>query len=233
MFAGIRVFQRSSVLSTKMAMSTSANKGVGFIGLGNMGASMAKNLVANANVGQKMPVVVFDLNKDSVQKLVAAGAKSANSVKELAQQCSVIITMLPATAHVRGTLTGPDGIFENCPKGSLIIDSSTIDPLASRELHKQAVAKGLEMIDAPVSGGVTGAAAGTLTFMVGGSEQALEKSRVYLSAMGKNIVHCGDSGAGGITKLCNNLALAIGMIGTSEAMALVSDLILLFIVEYK
>jgi 3-hydroxyisobutyrate dehydrogenase len=151
---------------------------VGFIGLGNMGNSMAKNLLTNANIGQKMPVVVFDLNKDSVAKLVAQGAQSADTVKELAQKCDVIVTMLPATAHVKGTLTGPDGIFANAKKGTLIIDSSTIDPLASRDLVKQAHAAGMHMIDAPVSGGVTGAAAGTLTFMVGGTDSDLELARV-------------------------------------------------------
>jgi 3-hydroxyisobutyrate dehydrogenase len=140
---------------------------------------MAKNLLTNPNIGGKgVPVVVFDLNKEVVGKLVAQGAKSANTVKELAKQCSTIITMLPATAHVRGTLTGPNGVFANTAKGCLIIDSSTIDPLASRDLHKEAQSHGHHMIDAPVSGGVTGAAAGTLTFMVGGSEGDLEKARV-------------------------------------------------------
>ncbi len=172
---------RSNLTGSRRSMSN----GVGFIGLGNMGNSMAKNLLTNPNVGGKgVPVVVFDLNKEVVAKLVAQGAKSANTVKELAQQCSTIITMLPATAHVRGTLTGPDGVFANTGKGSLIIDSSTIDPLASRDLHKEAKSHGLHMIDAPVSGGVTGAAAGTLTFMVGGSEADLEKARVSCRCIG-------------------------------------------------
>jgi 3-hydroxyisobutyrate dehydrogenase len=170
---------------------------VGVIGLGNMGASMARNLVKNENIGKKMSVYVYDINADSVNKLVADGAKGAKSVAELAKNCSTIITMLPATAHVRGTLTGPDGVFSNAPVGALIIDSSTIDPIASKDLIDLAKALKMDMIDAPVSGGVTGAAAGTLTFMVGGSNDALERARPYLSAMGKNIVHCGDGGAGG------------------------------------
>lgn len=197
--------------------------GVGFIGLGNMGASMARNLANHGEVGKKVPVTVFDLNQESVKKLVdECGVRGATSVAEVARQSSVIITMLPATAHVRGTLTGPNGVFENAKKGSLIIDSSTIDPLASRDLCNIAKEHGHEFIDAPVSGGVTGAFAGTLTFMVGGSDASLQRARVVLGAMGRNIVHCGDSGAGGITKLCNNLSLAISMIGTCEAMALVS-----------
>lgn len=124
------------------------------------------------------------------------------------------------TKHVEATLLGPEGVFAHAARGTMIIDSSTIDPLASQALHKEAAAKCMYMLDAPVSGGVTGAAAGTLTFMVGGDEEALEKGRAVLQAMGKNIVHCGGPGAGGVTKLCNNLSLAISMIGTSEAMAL-------------
>lgn len=202
--------------------SSAAQSGnVGFIGLGNMGNSMARNLLKNPNVGQKVSVYVYDINKESVNKLASEGAKAASSVTELAKNCSTIFTMLPATAHVRQTLTGPNGVFAHAPKNALIVDSSTIDPIASKELIDAAHKAGLEMIDAPVSGGVTGAAAGTLTFMVGGSDAALERARPYLSAMGKNIVHCGGPGAGEITKLCNNLALAISMIGTSEAMALV------------
>lgn len=196
--------------------------GVGFIGLGNMGASMARNLLQNSEVGKKVPVTVFDLNKDSVAKLVEVGAKSANSVAELAKNSSVIVTMLPATAHVRGTLLGDNGVFKNAAKGSLIIDSSTIDPLASRDFYTAAKEHGHDFLDAPVSGGVTGAFAGTLTFMVGGDDAVLNRAKTVLNAMGRNIVHCGPSGAGGITKLCNNLSLAISMVGTCEAMALVS-----------
>lgn len=201
----------------------SLHGGVGFIGLGNMGASMARNLVQNAEVGKKVPVTVFDLNKESVAKLVEVGAKAADSVAELARTSSVIVTMLPATAHVRGTLLGDQGVFKNAPKGALIIDSSTIDPLASRDFYTAAKEHGHEFLDAPVSGGVTGAFAGTLTFMVGGDDATLNRAKPVLNAMGRNIVHCGPSGAGGITKLCNNLSLAISMVGTCEAMALVSS----------
>jgi len=172
------VLRCNSQLFSRDIRSMSSLGTVGFIGLGNMGNSMAKNLLANPNVGQKTSVVVYDINKESVEKLVAQGAKGANSVKELAAQCSVVFTMLPATQHVKKTLLGADGVFENIQKGGLVVDSSTIDPLTSKELIELAATKGLEMIDAPVSGGVTGAAAGTLTFMVGGTEVALEKARV-------------------------------------------------------
>lgn len=208
------------ILNKKAYSSSRSMSSVGFIGLGNMGFSMAKNLLNNAEVGKKVPIVVYDLNAEVVQKMVDMGAKKATTIPELAAQCSTIVTMLPATAHVKGTLTGPNGVFTHCKKGTLVIDSSTIDPLTSKDLIALAESTGNSMIDAPVSGGVTGAAAGTLTFMVGGDKEVLERARVYLSAMGKNIVHCGGPGAGGITKLCNNLALGIQMIGISEAMAL-------------
>lgn len=177
---------------------------------------MAKNLIKNG----KNSLVVYDLNPASVEDLQKEGASTVKEVKDLAASVDVVVTMLPATAHVKSTLLGADGVFQNLKKGSLVIDSSTIDPLASRELAEAAKTLSIDFLDAPVSGGVTGAAAGTLTFMVGGNEQQVERARPYLSAMGKNIVHCGDSGTGGITKLCNNLSLAISMIGTCEAMAL-------------
>lgn len=181
---------------------------------------MAQNVLKSEEIKKRSDVVVYDINSSAVTTMEALGATGAKSVAELAKECHVIITMLPATKHVQQTLLGPDGVFQNAPKGSLIIDSSTIDPIASQEMSKVAASLGHYMIDAPVSGGVTGAAAGTLTFMVGGQKDALEKARPILEAMGKNIIHCGGPGAGGVTKLCNNLSLAISMIGTSEAMAL-------------
>lgn len=172
------VIRTQNSLFGRELRSMSSTGAVGFIGLGNMGNSMAKNLLNNENVGKKTSVFVYDINQDSVNKLVAQGAKSAATVKELASQCSVVFTMLPATQHVRKTLLGPDGVFENIQKGGLVVDSSTIDPLASKEFIETAAKNGIDMIDAPVSGGVTGAAAGTLTFMVGGSEISLERARV-------------------------------------------------------
>eukprot|EP01031_Cornospumella_fuschlensis_P042097 gene42097-51399_t len=149
---------------------------IGFIGLGNMGLSMAKNILKN-EVGQKHGLVVYDISPQAVQAVTSLGAKSARNVVELAKQCSVIITMLPMTKHVQDTVAV---VLENSRKGTLIIDSSTIDPLASQNMQKEAKQRGLIMIDAPVSGGVTGAAAGTLTFMAGGDESALEKARPVL-----------------------------------------------------
>lgn len=180
---------------------------------------MAKNLLKNSK-----SVVVFDLSKDAVARLEAAGAKKAETIADIAKACSTIITMLPATAHVAGVLRGADGVFANGTKGSLVIDCSTIDPVASRELNQEAVANGFRMIDAPVSGGVTGAEAGTLTFMIGGSESNVLAAKEILACMGKNQIHCGEAGAGESVKLCNNLALAVQMIGTSEALNLGQNL---------
>ena len=141
----------------------------------NMGASMAKNLISS-----KFDVTVYDLNVESYHKLVEVGAKVSPSVKEIAENCDVIITMLPATKHVIGVMRGEDGIFNNAKPGTLIIDSSTIAPLASQHLHEEAHDKKLRIVDAPVSGGVTGATAGTLTFMVGGTEDSFQMAKVSL-----------------------------------------------------
>ncbi|CAM9396010.1 unnamed protein product [Ectocarpus fasciculatus] len=197
--------------------SVRMNSTIGFVGLGNMGAHMAKNLLKHSKS-------VYDLSKDAVSSLEAAGATRAETIAELARgmqsSSTTIITMLPATAHVAGVLQGPDGVFANGSKGALIIDCSTIDPVASRDLNNDAAKQGFRMIDAPVSGGVTGAEAATLTFMVGGSADNVAAAKDILSCMGKNQIHCGDAGAGESVKLCNNLALAVQMIGTSEALAL-------------
>lgn len=204
---------RKAFLSTARASRNISN--IGFIGLGNMGSSMATNLLKEFN-----SVTVYDLNADAVKELVGKGAKSAASVKDIALSCDAIITMLPATKHVRGVLEGPDGIFENAKEGTIIVDSSTIDPTSTMELNEIAQSKGLKMLDAPVSGGVTGAAAGTLTFMIGGKQEDLDIAAPLFNAMGSNANLCGAAGAGETAKLCNNLALAIQMIGTSEALAL-------------
>jgi len=194
--------------------STNTQK-VGFIGLGNMGRHQASNLIKKG-----FQVVVYDKSQDAVEALKAKGATSAKSPKEIAEQTNVIVTMLPASAHVKEVYTGADGIFSTVKKGSLLMDSSTIDPETARHVAKLATEKGATMIDCPVSGGVGGAEAGTLTFMVGGSADAFEQAKPYLSAMGKNIVHCGDQGTGQVAKVCNNLVLGISMLGVSEAMNL-------------
>jgi 3-hydroxyisobutyrate dehydrogenase len=153
--------------------STVSRSNVGFIGLGNMGSSMATNLL------KKYPnLKVFDILKDNVVKLTSIGAHAAISPVQLAKECNVIVIMVPATQHVIGLLRGPNGIFNQAQPGTLIIDSSTIDPITSKELIQEARSRNLKMIDAPVSGGVTGAAAGTLTFMVGGSLQDFDEAKV-------------------------------------------------------
>lgn len=189
---------------------------IGFLGLGNMGAPMAHNLL---KAGHRLSV--FDLSASAVASLVEAGATAAASPATLAQSdVEVIITMLPAAAHVKGVYLGADGLLANVRTGVLLIDSSTIDPYSAREVAKVALAQGNPMLDAPVSGGTGGAAAGTLTFMVGGAPSAFEQAQPILAAMGRNIVHCGAAGNGQVAKVANNMLLGISMIGVAEAMAL-------------
>src|SRR6201996_6928495 len=188
---------------------------IAFIGLGNMGAPMAHNLLKAGHA-----VNVFDLNAQAVQALVDAGAKAASSPKAAVADAECVITMLPAAAHVRSVLTADDGIFAGIAKGVTIIDSSTIDPASVKAFAELAAQHGNAFVDAPVSGGTGGAAAGTLTFMVGGSAAAYEQVKPVLSSMGKNIVHCGETSTGQVAKICNNLVLGITMAGVSEAMAL-------------
>ncbi|WP_118183366.1 3-hydroxyisobutyrate dehydrogenase [Paraburkholderia phosphatilytica] len=192
---------------------------IGFIGLGNMGAPMARNLLKAGHA-----VTVFDLSTDAVGALVDAGAKAAASPRAAATDVECVITMLPAAAHVRSVLSGDDGILAGIAKGVAIVDSSTIDPATVKACAQLAAAQGNLFVDAPVSGGTSGAAAGTLTFMVGGTAAAYEQVKPVLLSMGKNIVHCGDTGTGQIAKICNNLVLGITMAGVAEAMALGASL---------
>lgn len=188
---------------------------IAFIGLGNMGAPMARNLLKAGHA-----LNVFDLDARAVRPLVDAGASAAPSPKAAVAGADCAITMLPAAAHVRSVLTADDGILAGIAKGVPIIDSSTIDPASAQAFAALAAAHGNPFVDAPVSGGTGGAAAGTLTFMVGGSAAAFEQVRPVLSAMGKNLVHCGAAGAGQGAKICNNLVLGITMAGVAEAMSL-------------
>jgi 3-hydroxyisobutyrate dehydrogenase len=188
---------------------------IGFIGLGHMGAPMALNLLKAGHT-----LSVFDLSETAMQTLADAGAQRAASPKAAASGAEWVVTMLPAAAHVRSVLTAEDGVLAGIAKGVTIIDSSTIDPASAREFAALAAKQGNAFIDAPVSGGTGGAAAGTLTFMVGGSAVAYESVKPVLSGMGKNIVHCGDTGTGQVAKICNNLVLGITMAGVAEAMAL-------------
>lgn len=186
-----------------------------FIGLGNMGAPMASNLLKAGH-----EVTVFDLSKPAVEALVGEGARTAETGKAAAEGAECVITMLPAGRHVEAVYLGDDGLLSALPAGTLVIDSSTIAPETARAVADAAIAKGLAFIDAPVSGGVGGAKAGTLTFICGGEESTFNKARPILEGMGKNIFHAGASGAGQVAKICNNMLLAILMAGTSEALAL-------------
>lgn len=189
---------------------------IGFLGLGNMGGPMARNLL---KAGHR--VSVFDPSGQAVAALVEAGATSAISPAAVAQaSVEAIVTMLPAAAQVKQVYLGKDGLLANVAPGVLLIDCSTIDPLSAREVATLALAQGNPMLDAPVSGGTGGAAAGTLTFMVGGPASAFDQAGPILSAMGKNLVHCGDSGNGQVAKIANNMLLGISMVGVAEAMAL-------------
>jgi 3-hydroxyisobutyrate dehydrogenase len=188
---------------------------IGFVGLGNMGAPMARNLLKAGHTLQ-----VFDVSAPAVQALADAGAQPAASPKLAAAGAECVITMLPAAAHVRGVLTGDDGVLAGIARGVTIVDSSTIDPASVKSFAELAQRQGNAFVDAPVSGGTGGAAAGTLTFMVGGTAHAYEQVKPVLSAMGGNIVHCGDTGTGQVAKICNNLVLGITMAGVAEGMAL-------------
>ncbi|WP_298815088.1 3-hydroxyisobutyrate dehydrogenase [uncultured Roseibium sp.] len=192
---------------------------IGFIGLGNMGGPMAINLV---KAGHR--VLGFDLSEAAVALLTDAGGEKAGSVADLAAQADVVVTMLPAGKHVRQIYQGEGGILDNARSGTLLIDSSTIDVDSARAVSSAAEEKGMLMVDAPVSGGVAGAAAGTLTFMVGGPDKAFQEAKAFLDIMGKTIVHAGGAGNGQAAKICNNMILGISMIAVSEAFVLAEKL---------
>ena len=193
---------------------------IGFIGLGNMGAPMAANLVKAGH-----HVVGYDVVASAVQALASAGVQQARSAAEAARGADVVITMLPAGEHVREVWLHQGGLIEAVRGATpLLIDCSTIDVDSARTVTEAAHAAGFEMLDAPVSGGVGGATAATLTFMVGGSETAFARGQPILQAMGKNIVHAGGPGAGQAAKICNNMMLAINMVGVSEGFLLARKL---------
>jgi len=192
---------------------------IGFIGLGNMGGPMARNLVAAGH-----EVTVFDLSADAVSSLVDAGAASASSAGDAAAGVEIVVSMLPAGRQVDAVYGGDDGVIARADSGTLLIDSSTIDVATARKVAAQAADAGLAMVDAPVSGGVGGAEAGTLTFMVGGEAEAFAKARPVLEKMGKNVFHAGGAGNGQAAKICNNMLLGISMIGTAEAFNLAEKL---------
>lgn len=191
---------------------------IAFIGLGNMGGPMAVNL---AKAGHQLKC--FDLSPDACRQGKSAGLAICGSAAETVADAEVVISMLPAGRHVEGLYLGSSaepGLLQAIQAGSLIIDCSTIAPASSRKVAEAASRRGLAMLDAPVSGGTAGAAAATLTFMIGGEADAVERARPLLEAMGKNLFHAGIAGAGQVAKVCNNMLLGILMIGTSEAIAL-------------
>lgn len=188
---------------------------IGFIGLGNMGLPMACNLLKAGHA-----VTGFDLATDAVAALEADGGTAAASLAQAVSGQDVVVTMLPAGQHVRTVYLGEDGVLAHAGPGTLLIDSSTIDVDSARAVSTAAGERGFPMVDAPVSGGVGGAQAGTLTFMVGGPAEAFEAAKPYLEIMGGRIVHAGGPGNGEAAKICNNMLLAISMIGTSEAFVL-------------
>ncbi|MGN5478123.1 3-hydroxyisobutyrate dehydrogenase [Cupriavidus basilensis] len=188
---------------------------IAFIGLGNMGAPMARNLLKAGHI-----LTVFDLNAVAVAALRAEGASTADTARKAVTEADLVITMLPAAAQVRTTYLGEEGVLAGVRPGVPLVDSSTIDPATVRELAAVAAAHGNALADAPVSGGTGGAQAGTLTFMVGATPALFEQVKPVLANMGRNLVHCGDTGTGQVAKICNNLILGISMIGVSEAMAL-------------
>ncbi|MBU9645605.1 3-hydroxyisobutyrate dehydrogenase [Burkholderia gladioli] len=188
---------------------------IGFIGLGHMGAPMALNLVKAGH-----EVRAFDLSEDALRLVADGGATLAGSAREVAEGAEFVITMLPAAVHVRRALTDENGVLAGLAPGATVIDSSTIDPASAQAFGELVRERGGAFVDAPVSGGTGGAAAGTLTFMVGGSVAEFKRVTPVLSGMGRNVVHCGPTGMGQVAKVCNNLVLGISMAGVAEAMSL-------------
>jgi 2-hydroxy-3-oxopropionate reductase len=188
---------------------------IGFIGLGIMGKPMAKNLL---KAGYEL--VVFDVVEAPLKEVVAAGAKAATSPKDVASQCEIIITMLPNSPHVKKAILGKDGVIEGVTSGSIVVDMSSIAPLASREVATELAAKGVELLDAPVSGGEPKAIEGTLAIMVGGKQEVFDKVKDILLKMGASAVLCGDIGAGNVTKLANQIIVALNIAAMSEALVL-------------
>jgi 3-hydroxyisobutyrate dehydrogenase len=192
---------------------------IGFIGLGNMGLPMGQNLVKAGHA-----VKGFDIQPAAVEKLTAAGAKAATSIARACEDADVVITMLPAGEQVRMSYLDGAGVIAHAKPGAVLIDSSTIDVETARAVATAAGEKGLAMLDAPVSGGVGGAQAATLTFMVGGPDDAFARAKPILEAMGKTIIHAGGSGNGQAAKICNNMILGVSMIAVSEAFLLAEKL---------
>ncbi|MEM8937152.1 MAG: 3-hydroxyisobutyrate dehydrogenase [Pseudomonadota bacterium] len=192
---------------------------IGFVGLGNMGGPMAANLV---KAGYE--VTATDRSREALDRAAGEGCKTSESLAETVNSADVVVSMLPAGAHVKSVYTDEDGVLANVKSGALLIDSSTIDVDTARAMVSAAAQSGFDMVDAPVSGGVAAASGGTLTFMVGGEKTAFDRAKRVLEAMGKNIFHAGAAGNGQVAKICNNMLLGISMIATCEAFNLAEKL---------
>lgn len=188
---------------------------IGFIGLGIMGKPMVNNLLKAGH-----EVIVYDVIQENVDAAVSAGAASANSSKNVAEQCNLIITMLPNSPHVKSVVLGENGVLAGAKEGTVLVDMSSIAPLASQELCKACAEKGVRMIDAPVSGGEPKAVDGTLSIMAGGDKEVFDQVYDILMAMGASAIHCGDIGAGNTTKLANQIIVALNIAAVSEALML-------------
>ena len=192
---------------------------IGFIGLGNMGLPMAQNLIKAGH-----PVCGYDVNGAALDKFAAVGGIAVRSLDVASMGVDLIITMLPAREQVREVYLGQGGVLASAAAGTLLIDCSTVDVETARAVAAAARVNELDMLDAPVSGGVAGAQAGTLTFMVGGGERPFERAKPVLEAMGKSIILAGSAGSGQAAKICNNMILGISMIGVCEAFVLADKL---------
>ena len=187
---------------------------IGLIGLGIMGKPMAKNMLKAG-----YDLTVSDLNKANVDEVVAAGAKAASN-KEIGETCDVVMTMLPNSPHVKSVMLGENGVASFMKPGSVFIDMSSINPVASKEIAAALAEKNIEMLDAPVSGGEPKAVDGTLSFMVGGKQEVFDAHKAILETMGASVVRCGDVGAGNTTKLANQIIVACNIQALAEALTL-------------
>ena len=188
---------------------------VGFIGLGAMGGPMARNVFK-----QGYPLTVYDLIDERMMPLVEAGASAGRSCKDVAEKSQIVITMVLSSPHAREAILGKEGVIEGAAEGSIVIDMSTIDPITTREIHERLSQRGVHMLDAPVARGVRAAVAGTLAIFAGGDQQIFERCKPLLAAMGEDIEYVGESGAGEVVKLVNNLILSITVCVLSEALLL-------------
>ncbi len=188
---------------------------IGFIGLGIMGKPMSKNLIKAG-----YDLIVVDRNQTAVDEVVSAGARSAATAKAVAQEADIIITMLPNSPHIKEVVLGQDGLLEGAREGTTFIDMSSISPIVSRELAEKLAEKGVEMLDAPVSGGEPKAIDGTMSVMVGGKQEVFDKCYSVMMSMAGSVVRTGEIGAGNVTKLANQIIVALNIAAMSEALVL-------------